>query len=194
MDAQVLSQLEPDLATGVRWGRELKGIEIRSFATLFMLDAGRPVRVKELVEALHDRGFAVAGRRSKVISDGLRWEVARGRVQRLGRGLYRATGRIPRTTLRRMRKRVERVAAQPLRPVRMQPLRREPRPLVSDDGPWRYRLRYGIMKAPRTPWGYGILRALPRGEPKTTLERGLRAQRERRIDRQLDEPFGPYMV
>ena len=121
-------------------------------------------------------------------------EVARGRVQRLGRGVYRAVGRVPRTTVRRMRERVRRVAVREPAPVRVQPLWGEPRPLVSEDGPWRYRRRYGIMKAPRTPWGYGFLSWRPPRGPLPRLQRQLVARRLELIDRRLEEPFGPYMV
>jgi len=128
---------------------ELLGIELRSFLVLQMRAAGGPVRVADLVDALDAGGFAVAGRTSKVISDALRWEVARGRVRRLGRGLYCQVGRIPRSTLRRMRARVAESATRSHVPVRAQPLR-SPRPLVSPEGPWRYHRRYGLGP-PRLP-------------------------------------------
>ncbi|MGH1488740.1 MAG: hypothetical protein ACRBK7_04990, partial [Acidimicrobiales bacterium] len=41
------------------------------------------------------------GRASKVISDSLRWELARGRVKRLSRGVY-SYGRVPTATSRRI--------------------------------------------------------------------------------------------
>ncbi len=62
----------------------------------------REVTVRELVAWLGDQGYEVPGRVSKVVSDGLRWEVRRGRVVRVGRGRYRF-GRVPATTARRIR-------------------------------------------------------------------------------------------
>jgi len=59
--------------------------------------------VAELVTELERGGFVLAGRPSKEISDALRWEVARGRVVRVGRGRYRAAA-IPGATRRRIRK------------------------------------------------------------------------------------------
>jgi hypothetical protein len=58
--------------------------------------------VAQLVQTLSDRGYVIAGRASKVISDSLRWEIRRGRVVRLGRGRYRYR-RAPATTARRIR-------------------------------------------------------------------------------------------
>jgi hypothetical protein len=124
------------------------GITLRSFLVLHMQSMGTYVRVADLVTVMEAEGFAVAGRPSKVISDCLRWEVARRRVRRVRRGVYVATGHTPRSTRRRM---LERVAAARRNrpPLRTQPLR-EARPLVSPDGPWRYHLRYGLGP-PRRP-------------------------------------------
>jgi hypothetical protein len=140
---------EAGATSGLSATSELIGIELRSFLVLQMLHFGGPVRVHDMVQLMDASGFAVAGRPSKVISDALRWEVARGRVVRLRRGLYRACRAVPRTTLRRMKARVASADARRPAPIRLQPLR-EHRPLVSPDGPWRYRLRYGLHP-PRRP-------------------------------------------
>ncbi len=66
--------------------------------------------VRQLASLLERGGFTTLGRPSKAISDALRWEVARGRVLRVGRGRYVA-GHIPRTTLGRIRRRVQRIHA-----------------------------------------------------------------------------------
>ncbi len=58
--------------------------------------------VAEMVVVVGEHGYPVRGRTSKTISDALRWEVARGRVQRIARGVYRY-GRVPATTARRVR-------------------------------------------------------------------------------------------
>lgn len=84
----------------ILWGRQF-----RYLLTLHLVDAGRPLTVAELVRRVEGDGFAVSGRLSKVVSDALRWEVRRGRVVRLGRGEY-GVGRIPRSTLHRMRQRI----------------------------------------------------------------------------------------
>ena len=72
-----------------------------------------------------------------------------GLVLASARGVYRLGRAVPRTTLRRMKARIASARARPSAPVRRKPLR-EPRPLVSPDGPWRYRLRYGLHP-PRRP-------------------------------------------
>lgn len=78
------------------WGRSLRFVlveEIRQRHTM---------TVAAMVELLATHGYGIDGRPSKVISDALRWEVARGRVIRVRRGVYRY-GRAPRTTERRIR-------------------------------------------------------------------------------------------
>lgn len=123
-----------------RMGRELYGRELRWFLTVKLVEVGEPMRVRDLVTALGEAGFTVAGRASKVISDCLRWESSRRRVIRLGRGIYQASTRIPRTTLRRLRMRVSEFGERLPGPVRTQPLR-PPRPLVSPGGPKDLRRR-----------------------------------------------------
>jgi hypothetical protein len=75
--------------------------------TLALIAAGRPMTVAELTLALKGSGRMPGGRTSKVISDALRWEVRRGRVRRLGRGIYVA-GEVPRSTQWWMRDQVRR--------------------------------------------------------------------------------------
>jgi len=65
----------------------LRGIELRYVVALHLWQHG-PATVAELIDALDRRGFCVCGRPSKAVSDALRWEIARGRVRRLRRGLY----------------------------------------------------------------------------------------------------------
>lgn len=66
------------------------------------------VTVAELVSRLRAEGFVFAGRPSKVISDALRWEVRRGRIERLERGVYRWVG-APQSTRSRINRRVRAV-------------------------------------------------------------------------------------
>jgi len=85
-------------STQPRKGR-VRGRPLRYLLTMALRDAGRPLTVSELVTHCENIGVVFEGRASKIVSDSLRWEIAWGRVRRLGRGVYRY-GRIPRTTLR----------------------------------------------------------------------------------------------
>lgn len=89
--------------------RPLRAIELRHLLT-WHLHQHRSLTVRQLVALLEGGGFTTLGRPSKSISDALRWEVARGRVIRVGRGRYVA-GHIPRSTLGRIRRRVQRIHA-----------------------------------------------------------------------------------
>jgi hypothetical protein len=92
-------------------GRHIKGLTLRYLLALHLSDVARPCSTRQLVEAVHDAGFELAGRPSKTVSDGLRWEVRRGRVTRRDRGLY-AAGTIAPETKRRMRRRIAELRAQ----------------------------------------------------------------------------------
>jgi hypothetical protein len=83
----------------------VSGTDLRYLLTAYLFDHG-PATVEELVDALAYHGFRAAGRRSsKSVSDALRWEMARGRVIRVGRGHYRA-GAMTRATQQRIVRRV----------------------------------------------------------------------------------------
>ena len=82
----------------------LRGIELRYALTIYLMDHGH-ASVNEMIEDLRARNFSLRGRASKAVSDALRWEVERGRVNRLGRGLYGPAG-MPRSTEYRIRQRV----------------------------------------------------------------------------------------
>ncbi len=77
----------------------VRGRPLRYLLTMAMRESGRPMSVRELVAHCERAGVVFEGRGSKVVSDSLRWEVARGRVQRLRRGVY-CFGKAPRSTLR----------------------------------------------------------------------------------------------
>ena len=81
------------------------GQPLRYLLCLHLNKVGRPQTVPQLIEAVEARGFTIAGRASKTVSDKLRTEVRRGRVVRVGRGLY-AAGRTPRSTRWWMEKRL----------------------------------------------------------------------------------------
>jgi hypothetical protein len=89
----------------------LRGINLRYVLTRY-LQLNGPTTVADLIVALDDWGFAVAGRPSKAISDALRWERVRDRVRPLGRGRYAATWGIPRGTEHRIHQRVAALRAE----------------------------------------------------------------------------------
>ncbi|ETW26337.1 hypothetical protein [Mycobacterium gastri] len=82
----------------------LRGIELRYVLTMQLSQHG-PATIAEMLDALAWHGFSVRGRASKAVSDALRWEIARGRVRRLGRGWY-GPSYIPRATEHRIHRRV----------------------------------------------------------------------------------------
>jgi hypothetical protein len=83
----------------------VRGLLLRYALVVLLTSAGRPMPVRELVLVLDHAGIRSMGRASKDISDALRWEMARGRVHRRGRGVYVA-GHVPRQTVWRMRRRL----------------------------------------------------------------------------------------
>lgn len=83
----------------------LRGIELRYVLTHFLHHRDHPATISELADELESRGFAVAGRPSKAISDALRWEREHGRVYRRGRGRY-GPASMPRSTEYRIHQRV----------------------------------------------------------------------------------------
>jgi hypothetical protein len=85
---------------------QVTGLNLRYVLSWHLVEAGGSmVSLAELVRRVEAEGFAIAGRASKTVSDALRWEVGRGRVVRIGRGLYRF-GVMPRQTKSRIRHRV----------------------------------------------------------------------------------------
>jgi hypothetical protein len=92
-------------------GVPITGVDLRYVVTWHLLEKGSVVSVGELVASIAGDGFAVAGRAGKTVSDALRWEVASGRVVRVGRARY-APGAMPRQTKSRIRSRVERLRTQ----------------------------------------------------------------------------------
>jgi hypothetical protein len=84
--------------------RQLRGVELRYALTLYLFQHG-PQTVADLIEALEYQCFEIPGRRSKMVSDALRAEIAHGRVIRLKRGRY-GPGEMPRATDHRIYQRV----------------------------------------------------------------------------------------
>lgn len=85
---------------------QIFGRELRYRLSVMLRDAQRPMKVHEMIATLRSGGLSVRGRSSKAISDALRWEIRRGRVERVGRATY-VTGRIPPSTLRWIRRWLE---------------------------------------------------------------------------------------
>ena len=94
---------QPDTETSIDNidDRVLRGRALR-FVLVNELMGQTSKTVAELVTATRRYGFRLGGRASKVISDALRWEVRRGRVLRLSRGVY-CYHRAPPSTARRIR-------------------------------------------------------------------------------------------
>lgn len=86
----------------------LRGWELRWMLTLMLCDSRREMAIPEMVGRLEGRGFAVAGRPSRTVSDALRLEIAKGRVRRVARGRYRFVG-MPKSTKSRFRSSARRV-------------------------------------------------------------------------------------
>ena len=64
-----------------------RGLDLRYVLTAYLHELG-PLSVEQLISELTADEFELTGRPSKTISDALRWERRRGRVIRIGRGLY----------------------------------------------------------------------------------------------------------
>jgi hypothetical protein len=92
--------------------RLLDGIDLRYVLSAYLLRAPGTLTVADLRQQLDDDGFGVRGRASKIVSDALRWEIGHDRVERRGRGTYRSSRRIPRTTQRRLLRRVQDLRAE----------------------------------------------------------------------------------
>ena len=82
-------------------GTPLRGRGLR-FVLVNELAKHESLTVAEMVTLVRRYGFDLGGRESKIISDALRWEVARGRVIKLARAVYRY-GSMPPSTARRIR-------------------------------------------------------------------------------------------
>ncbi|WP_341250438.1 hypothetical protein [Euzebya pacifica] len=61
---------------------------MRELLVIVLLESGGTWSCAELADTVEERGFLIAGRAGKVISDQLRYELPRGRARRVGRGRY----------------------------------------------------------------------------------------------------------
>lgn len=76
----------------------LYGKAVRQAALAILLDNRTPTSVSSILWRLSTRGVEVLGPQPhKQVADALRWEVAKGRVVRVRRGVYLARA-VPRTT------------------------------------------------------------------------------------------------
>ena len=93
---------DPEFMAAAREERlRLRGRALR-FVLVNELARHGTLSVAEMVVIVRRYRFDLGGRESKIISDALRWELARGRVVKLARGVYRY-GRLPPSTARRIR-------------------------------------------------------------------------------------------
>lgn len=80
------------------WPRAVASRELRYLAVAELIEADRPMSAMELAAAIESRGLVIRGDKpNKTVADALRWEVAKGRVDKPGRGRFQA-GRMPRST------------------------------------------------------------------------------------------------
>jgi len=93
-------------------GPRIRGLRLRELLVLILLRHRGEMTVGALAAAVHAHGFRIEGRAGKVVSDQLRYEVARGRVQRVGRGRYVA-GVVTRQARWRMQRRLRALRADP---------------------------------------------------------------------------------
>lgn len=84
--------LPRDVDTEPRGTVELRGHELRDAIRHVLRAAGRPMTLGEIHRGLLARGLHPPRRASKTISDALAVEVRQGRVERLRRGEFEATG------------------------------------------------------------------------------------------------------
>ncbi len=88
--------------------RVLTGRDLRYWLTNHLANHDQTDHsIADLITAVGDAGFKLAGRASKTISDALHTETDRGRIQRTGWGRYQIAGSLPTTTNWRIRKRCE---------------------------------------------------------------------------------------
>ena len=88
-----------------RRGHPIRGLRLRELLVLILVEQAGPMTVAQLVAAVDARNFSIEGRPGKVVSDQLRYELARSRVRRVGRGLYVA-GTVTRQARWRMQRRI----------------------------------------------------------------------------------------
>jgi hypothetical protein len=100
-----VTPIRKNLRMGLRFKPKLTGKTLRWVVVLTLHDSDTALTVAEIVERVQER-FVNPGRAGKAVSDSLRWEVRRGRVRLIQRGLYGA-GLMPRSTEYGLRKRVE---------------------------------------------------------------------------------------
>jgi hypothetical protein len=117
LDPRLTSPLLPPSLTAEPLLAAVRGLDLRH-AALVVLDrrGGEPCTIPEMLADLAVLGVCPASARPrKELADAMRWEVARGRVERVAVGVYQI-GYLPRTTRWRARQ-VVRVAVETRRGV-----------------------------------------------------------------------------
>ncbi len=148
MDVHELdTQYESGTAGTSRADVALRGRGLR-FVLVDELRQRRTMTVAEMVKVMAESGFDLGGRASKVISDALRWELARGRVIRLERGVYQYH-KAPVSTIRRIRLFAARCRAWAVATTRMQTP--PPTPPNRRATPWLRQVGRG-QDPNRSPW------------------------------------------
>ncbi len=112
----------------------LRGRPLRYLLVEIMSEHERPLTVPQLIAACRAQGVVFDGRASKLVSDALRWEVRRGRVAKVRRGVY-AFASAPRSTRYWIFVRVDRIRRQ-LRWAASQRQLREAAELCDDLPAW----------------------------------------------------------
>jgi hypothetical protein len=85
--------------------QRIRGLRLRELLVLILQRHAAPMTIEELVAAVAACGFRIEGRAGKVVSDQLRYELARGRVRRVDRGVY-VVGAVTRQARWRMQRRI----------------------------------------------------------------------------------------
>ena len=134
--------------------------------------------VAEMVVALANHGYNLAGRASKIISDALRWELARERVQRLRRGVYRHRS-APTSTARRIRIFAAACRTWLVATRRTQQPKRAPK---QDEGPLRLQPLAWPQPHTRTP---------PEPQPQAKTQAQPRTATEAEAATESSEDLGP---
>lgn len=75
----------------------VSGRAIRYLVLAELIRSGQAMNVAELVDKLRGQEVLLPSRPSKAVSDALRWEVRKGRIVKIRRGIYQI-GYVPRST------------------------------------------------------------------------------------------------
>ena len=118
---------------------DLRGRNLRYSLLTVLHDAARPMRIAELIAELQRLGLVIGGRDPhKTVGDVLRYEVGRGRIRRVERGVYRIGEIRPAPTVYRHRRRLQDLVAEGRRRAAVDRLAGR-RSRCDDEAPRRHR-------------------------------------------------------